>query len=44
MNNNYIKEKYAQTRANDSMHLSAMILNVFFYEYTRVMFNIVYKF
>ena len=31
-----IKEEYARTRANDSKHLPAVILNVFFCEYNRV--------
>ena len=35
------KGDYPRTRASDSKHLPAVILNVFFGEYTRVMFNIV---
>ena len=37
----YIKRDYPQTRASDSKHLPALILNVCFSEYTRVMINIV---
>ena len=36
-----VKVDYARTRASDSKHLLAVILNVFFSEYTRVMINIV---
>ena len=35
------KGDYSRTRAGDFKHLPAVIINVFFCEYTRVMFNIV---
>ncbi len=39
--NDSSKGDYARTRASDSKHLPAVILNIFLCEYTKVMFDIV---